>query len=92
MSDYKFSSAPILTIDVSGISVTLTWNAVSGATGYTLFYAHIPIPGPRQSKGLIWGPKQVFHSIFGIVPLFMLLSRQITVSAVAFISILSILW
>jgi hypothetical protein len=40
-------TAPTLTVVTSGTSVTLSWNAVSGATGYTLFYAPHPYTGPE---------------------------------------------
>ena len=38
---------PTLTVTISGTSVTLAWNDVSGATGYTLFYAPFPYTGPE---------------------------------------------
>jgi uncharacterized protein (TIGR02145 family) len=34
--------APTLTVTTSGVNVTLSWTSVSGATGYTLFYAPYP--------------------------------------------------
>jgi formylglycine-generating enzyme required for sulfatase activity len=34
--------APTLTLTTSGINVSLSWTSVTGATGYTLFYAPYP--------------------------------------------------
>ena len=40
-------AAPTLTVANAGTKVTLSWSAVSGATGYTLFYAPHPYTGPE---------------------------------------------
>ncbi len=40
-------AAPTLTVTTAGTNVTISWNAVSGATGYTLFYAPSPYTGPE---------------------------------------------
>jgi hypothetical protein len=37
--------APELTVSTSGLDVTASWSSVSGATGYTLFYAPYPYEG-----------------------------------------------
>ncbi len=38
-------AAPILTVTTSAVSVTLSWNVVSGTTGYILYYAPYPYTG-----------------------------------------------
>ncbi len=48
-------SAPTLTVTISGTSVTLVWNVVSGATGYTLFYAPHPYTGPETIRSVDMG-------------------------------------
>ena len=40
-------AAPKLTVATTGLSVTVSWDAVSSATGYTLFYAPHPYAGPE---------------------------------------------
>jgi len=40
-------TAPLLTVTTAGTTVTISWNSVSGATGYTLFYAPYPYAGPE---------------------------------------------
>jgi hypothetical protein len=40
-------AAPTLTLTTAGTLVTLSWSAVSGATGYTLSYAQCPYAGPE---------------------------------------------
>jgi len=37
--------APKLTVSIQGKTVSLSWNAVPGATGYNLLYTHIPWEG-----------------------------------------------
>ena len=37
--------APTLTISTSGLDITASWTSVSGATGYTLYYAPYPYLG-----------------------------------------------
>ena len=39
-------SAPILTATTSGLTVSLSWSAVAGATGYILYYAPYPVATP----------------------------------------------
>ncbi|MCF8128828.1 MAG: hypothetical protein K9N10_09950 [Deltaproteobacteria bacterium] len=46
---------PTLNVMVVGASVTLAWNAVSGATGYTLFYAPSPYTGPETIGSIDMG-------------------------------------
>ena len=50
-------AAPTLTVTISGTSVTLAWNDVSGATGYTLFYAPFPYTGPETIGSIDMGTK-----------------------------------
>ncbi len=38
--------APALTVQTSGLTLSLSWNPVSGATGYTLYFAPYPYTGP----------------------------------------------
>ena len=57
--------APKLTITIDGTKVTLSWNKVSDATGYVVHYAQ----KHRMiiliiSKRLMWGIKQMLHTIF----------------------------
>ncbi len=40
-------TAPVLTVATSSTGVTLSWNAVCGATGYRIFYAPYPYTGPE---------------------------------------------
>ncbi len=47
--------APTLTVTSAGISVILTWTVVSGATGYTLFYAPYPYMGPETIQSIDMG-------------------------------------
>ncbi len=39
-------SAPALTVDASGLDVTMSWPSVAGSDGYRLFYAPLPYAGP----------------------------------------------
>jgi len=48
-------AAPTLTVTTAGTRVTLSWNAVSGATGYTLFYAPHPYTGPETIASVDMG-------------------------------------
>ena len=48
-------AAPTLTVTVLGTNVTLAWNVVSGATGYTLFYAPYPYTGSGTIKSVDMG-------------------------------------
>ena len=45
-------AAPALSVAVSGTDVTLSWNSVAGATGYTLFFAPYPGGDPVGSTDL----------------------------------------
>ena len=45
-------AAPTLTVAAAGTKVTLSWSAVSGATGYTLFYAPYPYAGPETIESV----------------------------------------
>lgn len=50
-------SAPTLTVTISGTGVTLAWNAVPGATGYTLLYAPYPYSGTETIRSVDLGTK-----------------------------------
>lgn len=41
--------APVLSTSVDGLRVTISWSAVAGATGYTLYYAPFPAQSPIGS-------------------------------------------
>jgi uncharacterized protein (TIGR02145 family) len=45
-------AAPVMTVTTSGLSVTISWSAVTGATGYTLYYAPYPYTGSASIKNL----------------------------------------
>ena len=42
---YQSLAAPILTVTTAGTTVTASWTAIAGATGYTLSYAPYPYTG-----------------------------------------------
>jgi len=48
-------SAPILAVVTSGAQVTLSWNSVNDATGYTLYYAPSPYTGPESIRSVDLG-------------------------------------
>ena len=50
-------AAPTLAATTTGINVSISWNAVSGATGYTLFYAPYPYIGPETIGNIDMGSK-----------------------------------
>jgi hypothetical protein len=39
-------AAPMMDQDVNGLNLSISWNEVPGATGYTLYYAPYPYAGP----------------------------------------------
>lgn len=39
---------PVISVAASGTSVTISWQAVADATGYTLFFAPLPYAGPNS--------------------------------------------
>ena len=43
------SPAPTLGLAISGTTITLSWDVISGATGYRLFYAPYPSASPIKS-------------------------------------------
>jgi len=45
-------NAPTITVTTSGTTVTISWNAVANAKGYTLNYAPHPYTGPDSIKRL----------------------------------------
>lgn len=48
-------AAPTLMLTVEGIRVTLSWSAVSGASGYALYYAPSPYTGPESIRSIDMG-------------------------------------
>jgi hypothetical protein len=59
MGAYEFTvinvtppAAPKLTVATTGLSVTISWDVVSSATGYTLFYAPHPYTGPETIRSV----------------------------------------
>ncbi len=48
-------TAPALTVATAGMNVSLSWNAVDNATGYTLFYAPYPYTGPESIGSIHMG-------------------------------------
>ena len=46
------NAAPILTTSISGTTVTISWTAFAGASGYNLFYAPFPAQAPVASLDL----------------------------------------
>ncbi len=44
---FAVPAPPIMTYDTNGLSVTISWDEVSGATGYKLIYAPYPYAGPE---------------------------------------------
>ena len=50
-------AAPTLAATTTGINVSISWNAVSGASGYTLFYAPYPYTGPETIGNVDMGTK-----------------------------------
>jgi hypothetical protein len=46
---------PELTLKTSGLTVSLSWTAVVGATGYTLYYAPYPYTGPDSIGSIPMG-------------------------------------
>jgi len=48
-------SAPTLTVATSDANVTLAWNTVPNATGYTLYYAPSPYTGPDSIGSIDMG-------------------------------------
>jgi hypothetical protein len=51
----KALASPVLSLKVNGENITATWTAVSGATGYELFYT--PYPSANQQGSLDMGSK-----------------------------------
>ncbi len=47
--------APALTVTTSGLDVSLSWTSVSGATGYTLYYAPYPYEGEHTIGNFAMG-------------------------------------
>ncbi len=48
-------AAPTLTLTTAGTGLTLSWNSVSDAIGYTLFYAPWPYTGPDTIRSIDMG-------------------------------------
>jgi len=51
-------TAPTLSITTSDTWITVSWNAVSDATGYTLFYAPYPYTGPETIGSINMGAQR----------------------------------
>ncbi|MCB2170938.1 MAG: hypothetical protein KQI78_25040 [Deltaproteobacteria bacterium] len=52
--------APTLSVFTSGLDVTASWTSVSGATGYTLYYAPYPYAGEDTIGSLDMGTSTTF--------------------------------
>jgi hypothetical protein len=48
-------TAPTLAVTTSGTTVTVSWNTIVGATGYTLSYAPYPYTGPDSIVSIDMG-------------------------------------
>jgi formylglycine-generating enzyme required for sulfatase activity len=48
-------AAPTLTVATAGTTVTASWTSVTGATGYTLYYAPFPYTGPDSIGNIPMG-------------------------------------
>jgi hypothetical protein len=48
-------ATPTLTVTTSGTTVSLSWTSVSGAIGYTLYYAPYPYTGPDSIGNIPMG-------------------------------------
>ena len=48
-------AAPTLTVTTYGTTVSLSWTSVTGAIGYTLYYAPYPFTGPDSIKNIPLG-------------------------------------
>ena len=48
-------AAPTLTVTTSGTTVSLSWSSVTGAIGYTLYYAPHPFTGPDSINNIPLG-------------------------------------
>jgi len=49
---FRMLTTPVLTVTTSGSTVTASWTAVPGATGYTVFYAPYPNPDVIKSADI----------------------------------------
>ena len=57
ITGFSAPTAPTLATTTTGINVSISWNVVSGATGYTLFYAPYPYIGPETIGNIDMGSK-----------------------------------
>lgn len=55
-------ASPVLTVSTSGTTVNLSWNSVSGATGYTLHYAPYPFAGVQTIGQVYLGSDTTFSA------------------------------
>ena len=55
LQTFRTLTAPTLTVTISGTTVSLSWTAVTDATGYTLYYAPYPYTGPDSINSLDMG-------------------------------------
>ncbi len=51
---------PQLSYSVNGLDLAINWNAISGATGYTLYYAPVPYTGPESIRSMNMGSTTEF--------------------------------
>ena len=54
-ADVTSPPAPQLTVTATGLTASVSWGAVSNATGYTLFYAPYPYLGPETITSVNMG-------------------------------------
>ena len=57
ITGFSAPTAPTLAATTTGTNVSISWNVVSGATGYTLFYAPYPYAGPETIGNIDMGTK-----------------------------------
>ncbi len=56
---------PQMSLDKTGISISITWTEVSGADGYRLYYTPYPYSGPASIRGVDMGSQtQVSYTLW----------------------------
>ena len=55
LQSFRTPAAPTLTVTTSGTTITASWTTVTGATGYTLYYAPYPYTGPASIESINMG-------------------------------------
>ncbi|MEA2059863.1 MAG: hypothetical protein U9P10_04970 [Thermodesulfobacteriota bacterium] len=53
-------TAPVLSVEINGLRVNLSWNIVPGAQGYLLYYAPMPYGGPETIQEANMGNIRAF--------------------------------